>query len=75
MLKTFFLNTIKILIAAALIYWLVTSGKLDFKLLARLQDHPLAVLTSVSLILINFVLISYRWETILRARAQVTLPI
>lgn len=75
MLKTFFLNTIKILIAAALIYWLISSGKLDFKLLARLQEHPLAVLTSVALVLINFVLISYRWETILRARAQVTLPI
>jgi uncharacterized membrane protein YbhN (UPF0104 family) len=75
MLKTFFLNTIKILIAAALIYWLISSGKLDFKLLTKLIDHPWAVLSAVILIVINFVLVSYRWETILRARSQVTLPI
>lgn len=75
MLKTIFVNAIKILIAAGLIYWLITSGKLDFKLLAQLQDHPLAVLVAVILCLINFVLISYRWETILCARTQERLPI
>jgi glycosyltransferase 2 family protein len=75
MLKTFFVNTIKILIAAALIYWLISSGKLDFKLLMQLRDHPWAVLLAIILCVINFVLISYRWETILRARSQVTLPI
>lgn len=75
MLKTFFINTIKILIAAALIYWLITSGKLDFKLLARLKDYPWAVISSIFLVLVNFLLTSYRWETILRARAKVTLPL
>ena len=75
MLKTFFLNTVKILIAAALIYWLINSGKLDFKLLTKLSEHPLAVLLSIVLIVLNFVLVSYRWETILRARSQVTLPL
>ncbi|MFP5386411.1 MAG: YbhN family protein [Bacteriovoracia bacterium] len=75
MLKTFFINAFKILIAASLIYWLVSSGKLDFKLLAQLKNYPLAVLVSVFLLVINFVLISYRWETILRARSQVKLPI
>jgi len=75
MLKTFFINTVKILIAAALIYWLISSGKLDFKLLAKLQHHPWAVLTAVILSIINFVLISYRWKTILKARSQVILPI
>ena len=75
MLKTFFINTLKILIAAALIYWLLSSGKLDFKLLMKLADYPMAVLFSVVLIIFNFVLISYRWETILRARSQAKLPI
>jgi uncharacterized membrane protein YbhN (UPF0104 family) len=75
MLKTFFVSTVKILIAASLIYWLVTSGKLDFKLLADLINHPLAVCTAVSLNILNFILISYRWEIILRARSQVILPI
>jgi uncharacterized membrane protein YbhN (UPF0104 family) len=75
MLKTIFINTIKILIAAGLLYWLVTSGKLDFKLLAQLQKHPLAILISIVLILVNYILTSYRWETILQARTQVKLPI
>lgn len=75
MLKTIFINTIKILIAAGLIYWLVTSGKLDFKLLAQLVEHPFAVLISIVFIVTNLFLISYRWETILRARSQVRLPL
>lgn len=75
MLKTIFINALKIAIAGALIYWLVTSGKLDFKLLAKLQDHPWAVASAILLSILNFTLVSYRWETILRARAQVTLPI
>ena len=75
MLKTFFINTIKILVAGALIYWLISSGKLDFKLLGQLKSYPGAVLLAMSISIINFVLISYRWETILRARSQVTLPI
>lgn len=75
MLKTFFINTLKILIAAGLIYWLLSSGKLDFKLLMKLADHPLAVAVAVILNILNFILISYRWETILRARSQVKIPI
>ncbi|MCM2350633.1 MAG: flippase-like domain-containing protein [Bacteriovoracaceae bacterium] len=75
MLKTFFINSLKILVAGALIYWLVSSGKLDFKLLLGLKDHPWAVIIAVILSIFNFILVSYRWETILRARSQVTIPI
>lgn len=75
MLKTFFLNTLKILIAAGLVYWLVSSGKLDFKLLTKLQNHPFSVLIAIVLCISNFVLVSYRWETILRARSQIKIPI
>lgn len=75
MLKTFFLNTLKILIAAGLIYWLVTSGKLDFKLLTKLKDYPLSVMLAIALSISNFILVSFRWETILRARSQIKIPI
>lgn len=75
MLKTIIVNTLKILVAIALIYWLVNSGKLDFKLLAQLQDHKVAVLVAVGLSLINFFLVAVRWENILRARSEVKLPI
>jgi uncharacterized membrane protein YbhN (UPF0104 family) len=75
MLKTIIINTLKILVAAGLIYWLVSSGKLDFQLLTKLKDHPLAVLMATLLSLLNFVIISFRWKTILKSRSQVTLPI
>lgn len=75
MLKTLFVNALKILLALGLLYWLVTSGKLDFKLLERLKEYPLAVLLAMGLSVLNFLLISFRWETILRARSQVHLPI
>jgi uncharacterized membrane protein YbhN (UPF0104 family) len=75
MLKTFFINTFKISLASALIYWLATSGKLDFKLIQELMNYPLAILSAGIISFINFMIASYRWETILRARSQVTLPI
>lgn len=75
MLKTLFVNTLKILVAAGLLYWLITSGKLDFKLLGQLSNHPFAVLVAVFLTVVNFIIISYRWESILSARSQVRLPI
>lgn len=75
MLKTFLINTTKILIAATLIYWLISSGKLDFKLLAKLQDHPWSVLISISLMVFNIFLISYRWESILLARSKTKIPL
>ena len=73
MLKTFFLNTIKILIAAGLIYWLISSGKLDFKLLMGLRNHLAAVFIAILLSLFNLILVSLRWETILGARSKVKL--
>lgn len=75
MLKTIFLNTLKILVAGALIYWLISSGKLEFKLLMGLKNHLWAVATAIILSILNFIIISYRWETILRARSQIKIPI
>lgn len=75
MLKTIFVNTLKILVAAGLIYWLVTSGKLDFNLLAKLKDYPLSVITAAALCILNCVLISYRWKLILKSRSNISLPL
>lgn len=74
MLKTILVNALKLAVAAALIGWLLNSGKLDLKLLARLQDHPWAVLAAVILQLVNFWLSSYRWKSILRSRTSADLP-
>lgn len=75
MLKTIFVNTLKVLLAGALIYWLINSGKLDFKLLMKLKDHPFGVASAIILSVANFVLVSYRWKTILGARSLVHLPL
>jgi uncharacterized membrane protein YbhN (UPF0104 family) len=75
MLKTILLNTLKLLIAGALIGWLIGSGKLNFKLLAQLTEYPLAVIFAFLLSVFNFWLVSWRWKNILRARSLNELPL
>lgn len=75
MLKTIFMNTLKLLVAGSLIGWLIGSGKLDFKLLTQLTQHPLAVLTAFALTIGNYWLTSLRWKNILKARSQNNLPL
>lgn len=75
MLKTIFLNILKLGIAAGLISWLLQSGKLDLKLLAELKDYPVAVIIATLLSILNFCLISYRWKSILKARSTVDIPL
>lgn len=74
MLKTILINALKLFVAAGLIYWLLSSGKLDFKLLLQLKDYPFAVVSAVILSVINFWLISWRWRNILMARSQAIFP-
>jgi hypothetical protein len=75
MLKTIFLNLLKFSLAALLIGWLLSSGKLDFKLLANLAQHPLAVSSALILSVFNFCLTSLRWKSILKARSTVEIPL
>ncbi|MGE3609923.1 MAG: lysylphosphatidylglycerol synthase transmembrane domain-containing protein [Bacteriovoracaceae bacterium] len=75
MLKTIFINTLKLLIAAGLIYWLLSSGKLDFKLLLQLKNYPLQIVISLVLMVVNLWLVSYRWRLILKARSEAAIPL
>jgi uncharacterized membrane protein YbhN (UPF0104 family) len=75
MLKTFFINVLKLLVAGALIAWLISSDKLDFKLITQLKHHPQSVLLAILLSLINLTLISIRWRRILSARSTYPLPL
>jgi uncharacterized membrane protein YbhN (UPF0104 family) len=75
MLKTIFLNLLKFSLAAVLVGWLLSSGKLDFKLLASLKDHPKAIVFAFILSIINFCLVSVRWRSILKARSTVEIPL
>lgn len=74
MLKTLFVNSAKLAVAVALIYWLISSGKLDFSLLASLRQYPVAVGVACLLSVLNFFLISIRWKSILRSRSSVRIP-
>lgn len=75
MLKTLFLTTLKIAVAGALIYWLVSSGKLDFQLLGRLKDYPASVFAAILLGFVNVTLCSFRWRKILTARSEAVIPL
>lgn len=75
MLKTILINTLKLAVAAALITWLLQSGKLDFKLLAQLKNHLPEVLLAATLSVVNFLLCSYRWRNILLARSRSQIPL
>lgn len=75
MLKTILINVLKLALAAALIGWLLSSGKLDFKLLGTLKQHPIAVAMAVIVSILNFGLVSIRWRSILKARSTVDIPL
>lgn len=75
MVKTIFINLLKFGLAAALLGWLLNSGKLDFKLLASLKQHPIGLLMALVLSVTNFGLISYRWRSILKARSTGHIPL
>lgn len=75
MLKTILINLLKLSIAAALIGWLLSSGKLDFKLLGSLKNYPVAVTLAVVLSITNFWLVSFRWRSILMARLTTPIPL
>ena len=66
MAKKILINSLKILIAAGLIAWLLKSGKLDFSLLVKLADHPLAVALSIFFAIFNLVVCSIRWRSSLQ---------
>lgn len=64
--KSYLINTIKILTTAALIYWLVTSGRLDFGQLRILIEHPGFLIGTILVFLIGPTLIgSFRWYLLL----------
>lgn len=75
MLKTLITTFLKLLIAFALIFWLLRSGKLDLSLLGELGKNPLGVFTSVALAIANLLIISVRWKGILKARNSTDIPL
>ncbi|MFY7994014.1 MAG: lysylphosphatidylglycerol synthase transmembrane domain-containing protein [Bacteriovoracaceae bacterium] len=75
MAKKILINIAKFAVSGALIFWLISSGKLDFKLLLALKDHPSAVASALFFAGLNIVIVSWRWRLILTARTGQYLPL
>lgn len=65
-------NSIKIVLkfifAFGLIYWLVSSGKLDFGILSKAMQSPFKMLAGLSCLILISLGIAWRWKYILEAR-------
>lgn len=64
----------KVVLAAALITWLIRSGSLDFKALGVFGTRPLLLLSSLGLTVLGIVAGAIRWSTLLRL-ADVRIPL
>jgi uncharacterized membrane protein YbhN (UPF0104 family) len=66
-LKSTLKTTVKLLIAAALIYWLIASGRLSFKELRIFIDRPSVLAINVTIWVVCYVLLgTLRWFLLLR---------
>lgn len=62
-------------LAISLIYWLVTSGKIDFNLLATVFRSPLNIAIFISVMLFVIFLTSLRWKIILEQKSNSKLSV
>lgn len=69
MYKKIIINILKFTLAIGLIYWLIQSGKLDFKLLLRLLETPHIIILSFLLMQFDHVLVALRLRIILLQKA------
>jgi hypothetical protein len=60
--------------AGGILYWLISSGKLDFKILAKLLDHGPNLFIALSLMVLAIILTSYRWKMLLEVKADRKIP-
>ncbi len=65
----FLSNFLKIALAAGLLYWLVSSGKLNWELLSEMRRYPHRLLMAFGFFFVNVALITWRWRYLLSARS------
>ncbi len=70
-MKSIIKNILKLSVAVGLIYYLLASGKLDFKILfMSLRDNTLTWIFAIIFTLINYVLMSYRWKKLVEIKTK-----
>lgn len=62
---------LKFLLAAALIYWIFDSGKMDLSILWESRNHLLEWGICLSIVVINTLMVAYRWKRILEVQSQI----
>ncbi len=70
MSKKILINIIKFCIAAGLIYWLMSSGKLDFKLLQNFISSPLLILIVFLIYIFDQIVNTMRYQLILASKIE-----
>lgn len=70
MYKNIIKNILKFSLALGLIFWLVQSGKLDFKLLQKLIETPEIIAIAIFLMQFDHILVAIRLRIILRLKAS-----
>jgi len=65
---------LKFVFAAAIIYWLVNKGTLDFGLIAKAFNYPAHIAGCFILLTLQAVLASYRWKKLLEVKINKTIP-
>lgn len=70
--KNILLVTSKILIAAGLLYWLFSSGKLDFSLIIKSLNYPLSWVVGLSCVILNIIIGAYRWKILVHTIHDIT---
>lgn len=64
-MKSYLINFLKVAITMALIYWLTTSDKLDFKLVSVIFQKPITYIKVLMAFIIIKILGALRWQLIL----------
>jgi uncharacterized membrane protein YbhN (UPF0104 family) len=65
---------LKFLLAAGIIYYLVSQGKLDFSLIRQSLKQPQNYLVAILFLIIQITLGAYRWKILLRSGTNAALP-
>ncbi|MFN8369385.1 MAG: lysylphosphatidylglycerol synthase transmembrane domain-containing protein [Bacteriovoracaceae bacterium] len=70
-MKNIFKNILKLSLAVGLVYYLLASGKLDFKILfTSLKENTSTWIFAIVFTLVNYVLMSYRWKKLVEIKTK-----
>lgn len=75
MVKSVIINSLKLILAVGLIWWLVNSGKLDFSLLTKALENPLNLLFVIFLMMTTMSIAALRWKFILQYKHKTSLKL